>query len=413
MSDSLRILWLKTGPLHPLDTGGKLRTYNLLRELNRRHEVTFMALKETGLSRSDAILTSASEYSTHQRWFDWSEVSKQSLGFYFDLLKNFCLSRRPYVIDKYRSAAMSESIVEMDAKGELDSIICDFLTPAVNLLTTLDRQLKTPTLLFQHNVEAQIWKRMAEKSKNFIQRGYFNGQWQRMQRYEAASSAQMNSVVGVSKVDCDQMANEYRLDNVIGAVSTGVDIDYFSCREAGVKTNQIVFLGSMDWLPNIDAVVYFVDKIWPAVKRGNPAAEFLIVGRRPTAAVMALAERDSAITVTGTVPDVRPFMTKAAAIVVPLRIGGGTRIKIFEAMSMGVPVISSTIGAEGLDVNPGENILIEDEPESVADAILGLLENHVEAGRIGQAAAEHVRAHYSWSQVARDFEKFCYATVKQ
>ena len=110
MSDSLRILWLKTGPLHPLDTGGKLRTYHLLRELNRRHEITYFSLKESSLSLSDPVLSAASEYSTHQQWFDWTEVSKQSSLFYLDLLKNLCLSSRPYVIDKYRSPEMSAAI---------------------------------------------------------------------------------------------------------------------------------------------------------------------------------------------------------------------------------------------------------------------------------------------------------------
>ena len=413
MSDSLRILWLKTGPLHPLDTGGKLRTYHLLRELNRRHDVTYFALKEPGMGLSDPVLTAANEYSSHQQWFDWNEVSKQSGLFYWDLFKNFCFSRLPYVIDKYRSQAMADAIEKIDRAAEVDVIICDFLTPAVNLFSNPQGDLKTPALLFQHNVEAQIWKRMAEQSGNGLKRRYLLDQWRRMQTYEAASAAQMDSVVGVSKVDCDQMEEEYQLSNVLGEVPTGVDVDYFRADNRKKVTNQIVFLGSMDWLPNIDSVEYFVQEIWPLVRRERSDVEFVIVGRRPTASVRRLAEADVSIKVTGTVADVRPHVAEAAAVVVPLRVGGGTRIKIFEAMSMGVPVISTSIGAEGLDVTHGENILLADDSRGFADAILDLFRDQDRAERVGQAAAAHVRALYSWEVVAQEFEKFCYFTTRR
>ncbi len=406
-------MWLKTGPLHPLDTGGKLRTYHLLRELNRRHEITYFSLKDSGLSLSDPALIDASEYSTHQRWFDWKEVPKQSPLFYLDLIKNFCLSPRPYVIDKYCSPAMTTAIREMDEAKGADVIVCDFLTPAVNLFPDLSVGIQTPTLLFQHNVEAQIWKRMAAKASNGLERAYLNDQWKRMQRYEASGCARVDSVVGVSKVDCKHFETQYSLKNVLGEVPTGVDVDYFRPRKREKPSKQFVFLGSMDWLPNIDSVEYFTESIWPAVKQAHPDAEFVIVGRRPAPAVKRLAELDPSIRVTGTVPDVRPHVAKAAAVIVPLRVGGGTRIKIFEAMSMGLPVVSTSIGAEGLDVTAGQNILIEDEPAKFAEALSGLLSDSSNADQLGAAAAEHVREHYSWSKVAREFERFCYSVSQR
>ncbi len=412
MSDSLRILWLKTGPLHPLDTGGKLRTFNLLRELNRSHEITYFSLKDAELSSSDPILKAAAEYSSHQRWFDWSEVSKQSPLFYLDLLKNLCFSNRPYVIDKYRSDAMASAIMEVDREKAADVIVCDFLTPAVNLFPRGESVVRLPTLLFQHNVEAQIWKRMAAKASNGLERSYLTSQWRRMQRYEASSCARVDRVVGVSQVDCEQFEKEYSLSNVLGEVPTGVDVDFFQVGERKAVSKQLVFLGSMDWLPNIDSVEFFVEAIWPSVKQRHPEAEFVIVGRRPTAAVKRLAEGDSSITVTGTVPDVRPHIENAAAVVVPLRVGGGTRIKIYEAMSMGLPVVSTSIGAEGLDVTSGQNILIEDEPSGFAEALSKLLTEPATAESLGAAAAKHVREHYSWSKVAREFERFCYAVSR-
>lgn len=411
MSDSLRILWLKTGPLHPLDTGGKLRTYHLLRELKRRNEVTYYSLKESQMPLDSEVLRAAEEYSDHQRWFDWSEVSKESVGFYLDLMRNHFTSRRPYVIDKYRSKAMSEAIFQADQAGGFDVIVCDFLTPAVNLMPRQPHPTNTPTLLFQHNVEAQIWERMANTSGHWLKRRYLTGQWRRMQRFESVSCAAVTSVVGVSTVDCRRMREDYGLNNVLGSVPTGVDIDYFAQRESAPAGKELVFLGSMDWLPNIDAIEYFVEAIWSRVKQAHPDVTLSIVGRRPTAAVKALAARDEAISVTGTVPDVRPHCESAAAVIVPLRVGGGTRIKIYEAMSMGLPVVSTSIGAEGLDVTDGKNILIGDDPESFARAINGMLTDPARVAAIGTAAASHVRAHYSWSAVTTVFEEYCRAVA--
>jgi polysaccharide biosynthesis protein PslH len=414
MADPLRILWLKTGPLHPLDTGGKLRTYHLLRELNRCHHVTYFALRDGDSTDDPSIFDQATEYSSEQRWFDWREVPKATPGFYLDLLKNYSFSSRPYVIDKYVSREMAAAIRILDEEGKLDLIICDFLTPAINLFPAGNDRLKAPTMIFQHNVEAQIWKRMAEQAGNVVQRTYLRGQWRRMQAYEAASCRVADAVVSVSEGDSRQLREEYGLSNVLGHVSTGVDIDYFSDtarteRRRGGK--DIVFLGSMDWLPNIDAVEFFAETMWSKIRSVQPEARLVIVGRRPTPAVKALADQDPSIEVTGTVPDVRPFVSQAAAVVVPLRIGGGTRIKIYEAMSMGVPVVSTTIGAEGLDVTHGKNILLADDPETFVAATLEILGDPEVGERIGRAGALHVREHYSWPVVAREFEQLCQQTV--
>ncbi len=407
MSESLRILWLKTGPLHPLDTGGKLRSYHLLRELKERHHVTYFALKEQGMAASDPILQDSGAYSTKQRWFDWREVTKRGWRFYLDLLANFLGSRRPYVIDKYRSRAMAEAIEQADRNSDFDLIICDFLTPAINLPLARMAGFRTPTLLFQHNVEAQIWQRMAAKASSRIEAWYLKGQYQRMVAFEARACGLVSSVVAVSQIDCETMNREYGLKNVLGFVPTGVDVDFFEQRPTAPESHTLVFLGSMDWLPNIDAVEYFVDEIWSRVRAAHPAAQLKIVGRRPTPAVRALAERDSSISVTGTVPDVRPEVADAVAVVVPLRVGGGTRIKIFEAMAMGVPVVSTTVGAEGLDVTDGENILIADTPESFAEASVTLLSNRERTDQLGRAAAQHVREHYSWPCVGQVFDGMC------
>jgi glycosyltransferase involved in cell wall biosynthesis len=167
----------------------------------------------------------------------------------------------------------------------------------------------------------------------------------------------------------------------------------------------MVFTGSMDWLPNEDGIFYFAEQILPLVRREIPNATLTVVGRSPSARLLALAEKNGGIKITGRVDDVRPYMSRAAVYIVPLRIGGGTRIKIFEAMAMGKAVLATSIGAEGLPVTHGRNILLADTPAAFADRAILLLKSRKSVETLGQAARILVEQHYSWGSVALGFEQ--------
>jgi glycosyltransferase involved in cell wall biosynthesis len=404
MSRSLRILWLKTGPLHPLDTGGKLRTYHMLRELSRAHHVTYLSLLPP--DAPPEATEKAGEYSRKQIWIPWRETPKRSPAFFAELAANLVFSRLPYVITKYRSEAMAKAIRDED-DGRHDLIVCDFLTPAVNLFAG-QRTPRTPTLLFQHNVESLIWQRMHENARGPAKR-YLYGQWRRMQRFEREACGKCKGVVAVSDADGELLREKLGLRNVLGSVPTGVDIDYFQSATGSRKPASLVFLGSMDWMPNIDGALWFAEKIWPEIKEKVPGATWTIVGRKPTAAIQALATADPAIRVTGTVEDVRPYLAEAELMIVPLRVGGGTRIKIYEGMAAGVPVISTTIGAEGLCIRHGENIVLADDPEAFARMTIDLLAQKKRREALGQAGQALVRDHFSWRSVAGVFAGYCEA----
>lgn len=401
---SLKILWLKTGPLHPLDTGGKLRTFNMLRQLNSRHEVCFLSFLPPGLSEDD--IRRAFEYSSRQCWIKWKETQKGSLKFYFELFLNL-FSDLPYVIEKYKSAEMSRKIAELE--GEFDIVVCDFLTPAVNWIS--GTQGKTKAILFQHNVEALIWKRLAETSGNFVKRWYFTLQWNRLREFEKIGSGYFDGVICVSEEDRRLMKEDYGLNNILGSVPTGVDVDYFTPKNRAPEKNLIVFVGSMDWMPNIDATHFFVNEIYPKIKKIKPEIKFAIVGRKPVDSIRALGKKDNSIIVTGTVNDVRPWLDRAQAMVVPLRAGGGTRIKIYEAMAQGTPVVSTSIGAEGLEIKHNENILIANSPDEFANAVLKLLDDVNLSEKISKNARELVEKNFSWKKVSVIFENYCYQII--
>lgn len=401
----MRLLWLKSGPLHPLDTGGKLRTYNMLRELSRRHEVTFLSLCLPSIGED--VRAAASEYSARQIWAPWVEAPRGSVRFAGELLAN-CFSPLPYAIAKYRSAAMTEALASAAAGNDL--IICDFLFPAINLLK-LSKWPDRPTLLFQHNVESQIWCRHYENARDISRRLYFRAQWRRMLRYERAVAAKFDGIVTVSDEDAEIHRRDFGLSNVLGAVPTGVDTDYFTPVESAPPAAAIVFLGSMDWLPNVDAADWFLAEIWPAIHASCSEATITFVGRNPPARLRDAAARDARVRVTGTVPDVRPHLAAGAMLVVPIRIGGGTRIKIYEGMSAGLPVVSTTVGAEGLPLRPAEHIEIADTPGDFAAACIKLIQQPERRVALARAGCEYVRTHFGWGAAADKFSDYCAAAV--
>jgi glycosyltransferase involved in cell wall biosynthesis len=408
MADPLRILWLKTGPLHPLDTGGKIRTYNMLRELKRNNELTYLSLWPDGTPGE--ARAQASEYSDRQIWVPWKETRKRSFKFFVELASNFLMTGLPYAIEKYRSHLWRDAIRRADESGDHDLIVCDFLTPAVSLFPP-GHKPRLPVLLFQHNVESLIWQRTAENSSG-LSKPYFRSQWQRMLRFEIESCRAAGQVCTVSEEDARLLREELKLKNVCGAVPTGVDIDFFQESTEPRVPKSLVFLGSMDWMPNIDGIVWFAEKIWPRVKEKHADATLTIVGRRPVPKVLELAANDPGIVVTGTVPDVRPHLAKASLMIVPLRVGGGTRIKIFEGMATGIPCLSTRIGAEGLPVTDGKDHLLADEPADFASAIDRCFSEPKFAATLGGAGRELVASRYSWEKINEVFEGYCRAAVK-
>jgi glycosyltransferase involved in cell wall biosynthesis len=396
----MNILWLKTELLHPVDKGGKIRSYNMLKALKRDCRITYLTLDDGTADQSARDL--ASEYCHDLVCVPHRRREKFTTGFYVELALNLA-SDLPYAIKKYESPEMREEIKRLLAAQRIDVLVCDFLAPAVNVPPNLN----CTTVLFQHNVEAMIWKRHYEVQTAAARKAYLYRQWQKMRAFEAKACKLYDSVIAVSREDREQMQQEYGLENVFD-IPTGVDTEYF--RPSGkitTRPHHLVFTGSMDWLPNEDGIRYFTDQIMPRIKQAVPDVTLTVVGRDPYPSLVELSKRDPSVIVTGRVDDVRSYIEEAAVYIVPLRIGGGTRLKIYEAMAMEKPVVSTTIGAEGLPVTNGEEIVLADTPETFAEAVVGLLQKESLAAEIGTRAAARVRAEFAWESVADDFAAIC------
>ena len=315
-------------------------------------------------------------------------------------------SSYPVDLWKWRVPQMRDALERMIAREPFDLLVADFLFAEPNL----PARRTMPVVFFSHNVEYLIWKRLAGVEKSIPRRLLLEVEWRKVRGAEMRAVRRATRTVAVSPGDRDVFAADAP-GAAIDVVPTGVDIDYYSPGGRPQVRRRLVFSGSMDWYPNEDAILYFAEQIWPLLRYAAPDISLTVVGRHPTARLIE-ASAAAGITITGTVDDVRPHIDEAELYVVPLRVGGGTRLKIFEALAMGKAVVSTTIGAEGLGLEPGRHFAVADTPEAFGSAVLTLLDNPDRRNQLGTAGRELVRARYAWPQVAREFEGFLRGAVE-
>lgn len=402
----MRILWIKTELLHPVNKGGRIRTYQMLRALKAEHHITYVALHDG--PTDDPALTQANEYANTIVRIPHVQPTRSEPKYWTDLVQSL-VSSLPFAVWRYKSDELTNWLLRYAKPDSYDVVIVDFLAPAAGVPDSLP----LPVVLFEHNVETEIWRRHAETATRFLTRRLFRLQEKRMRKFEQAWCKRSDLVVAVSDADALALKQDFGALTPI-AVPTGVDTEYFVPQGRKAREDALfVFVGSMDWLPNEEGVKWFCESVWPEVRRRIPHARFRIVGRSPSPAVKALADDRQGVEVTGSVPDVRPHLEAASAMLVPLRIGGGTRLKIFEAMGMECPVISTTIGAEGLPVTDGTHLLIADDVATTVAACADIVSNPARASSIAGNAAQFVRRHHSWAGVAQAFGDACNTAVQR
>jgi polysaccharide biosynthesis protein PslH len=390
----MRILWVKAGGLVPPDTGGKIRSYNILRQLAQDHAVTVFSFHAAHVGDAHADL---------QRYFERVESvplrlpQRRSFAETRQWLRHL-LTREPYAVRKYCRPEVLARLRQLLREDSFDVIVCDFMVAG----GAIPWDCKTPIVLFTHNVEALLWKRHYEIATNPLWRALCWREWRTTERTERHYLTLADHVLAVSETD--RSFFERWIDaSKLTVVQTGVDVDYFRPDPAAEQPRSLVFTGSMDWMPNEDGILYFGEHILPRLKQQLPDVSVCVVGREPPASVRALAAAEKCVQLTGWVEDIRPYLARGSVCIVPLRVGSGTRLKIFEAMAMGKAVVSTTLGAEGLPVRDGEHIVLADAPDEFAAAVVGLLRDPTRRAALGNAARQLVETNYGWSRVGKDF----------
>jgi sugar transferase (PEP-CTERM/EpsH1 system associated) len=391
----MKLLWVKAGGLVPPDIGGKIRSYNILRELTKSHSVTLFTFytAHTGDMHQqlegvfDKVVCCPMHIATNRTLAEFMSF----VGHMF--------SSWPHTVSKYCRPEVATAVRKLVADENYDAIVCDFSVAAA----VIPWDLPCPKLMFTHNVEALIWRRHFEVSRNPLWKLVSFGEYQKMLRFERYFLQKSDHVLTVSEAD-REFFSRFVDAAKITVISTGVDTEYYQASAAQERPDSLVFTGSMDWMPNQDGVLYFLRSVLPLIRREIPEVKFSIVGRQPSEKLREIANATSGVQVTGRVDDIRPFVHEASVYVVPLRIGSGTRLKIFEAMSMGKAIVSTTLGAAGLPVNNGKDIFLADTPEELARKVVLLLRDRTERARLGAAARRLVEQRYSWTSVAAEFD---------
>ena len=399
----MKILLALPRPLFPADTGGKIRTLNIFSRLAQSMEIHVVSLADRKRD-VDGIAQMRRIFRSYTPVF-WTETPTFSARFYVQFMRARA-GRFPYFLAKYRVPDLTANIEGLLERENFDLLLCDFLHSAVGMIGSRFR----PRVLFEHNVEYLIRKRHWEQEKNPLRKALLNGEWRKARAVEGEVCRAFDHVISVSQQDGHLLAQEFQIRHV-SILPTGVDTEYFQPQDVEPRSGSLVFVGSMDWHPNEDGVMWFLEEIIPLVRQRVPHVTLTVVGRNPSRRLRALAAAVSGVEVTGTVADVRPYVAGAEVVVVPLRIGGGTRIKIFEAMAMGRAVVSTSLGAEGLPVMPGDHILLEDTAGSFASAVVSLLRNPARREQIAAAGYELTVRNQGWHVAAEIMENILLRVV--
>lgn len=394
----LRVLVLDEYFPYPPDSGKPIRSWNLLSRLAARHDITFICHGHLSPDQINAARAA------NIRVESVNVIPPDTgIALYGKLLLNL-FSRYPYSVSKHYTARFQQKTDALLARESFDLVHCEW-TPYARYV----KHARVPTLVATHNIESQIWRRRAERTGNPLGKIFFRLQAAKMERFERAALSAATAVTGVSAADASQ-AKAWGAKHS-SVVDNGVDLERFSPQGEG-DGHRAVFVGALDWFPNVDAVQYFAEAILPELQRVAPGITTKIIGRKSPESLKKFLEGRTGMEFAGEVPDTRPHLTEAGVVIVPLRIGGGSRLKILEALAMSKAVVSTTIGAEGLAVTSGKNILLADTPREFASAMEELASSPRLRKELGAAGRTLVEQSYGWEALSRKAEQAWLETAR-
>jgi polysaccharide biosynthesis protein PslH len=395
----MRILVIASRECVPPNTGAKLRTFHLARELARRAQVVYLSFAEEG-----AGMVRPETGFQRERSDFFERVLKVPRGKSYrsiDLLRGV-LGDTPFSVLNWTRPEMAQTLSRLVAELRFDIIQIESIQMAGYL--HLLRAAGSPALVCDwHNIESEVMRRYCEQTTGRLRRAYAAATARRLQMFERRTIPLFDAHIAVSTRD-RKLLMETGTKTPVFQVENGVSPDHYSGfqveREPRLRfeRNRVVYVGSMDYHANVDGVCHFARHVWPELHRKAPELRFTVVGFRPTVEVRALASMPG-IEVTGTVNDVRPFLSEALVEVVPLRVAGGTRLKILEAMASRVPVVATPVGAEGLEVQDRRDILLASSDQDFIKAVLELRQDQALRNRLAGAGEALIRSRYDWSRL--------------
>jgi polysaccharide biosynthesis protein PslH len=382
---------------YPATSGKRLRTLNLMLQVAKRHRITYVGRCAADSAEARVAPQFLRDHGIEPVLVPHPVPHKSGLSFYGRLFANL-FSSFPYSVTSHQSEPMRRAVAEIASKERVDVWQLEW-APYLN---TIDAALPAPRVVIAHNVDTLIWQRYYDTESNLFKKAFLRTQWRKFRRFEMDAFRRANRVVAVSEEDARLIREGFGQPNV-DVVDNGIDRAFFEQVRCQRDPSRILFLGALDWRPNLDAVGLMFDKIFPKTRTQEPNAKLVIVGRHPPATLVERAQQTPGVELHADVADVRPYLGACGVMAVPLRIGGGSRLKILEALACGLPVVSTRVGAEGLLLKPNEDY-VQAEEDAMADALVQAIRN---PGAM-QALAEHGRRLvleiYDWSVLAGKLE---------
>jgi polysaccharide biosynthesis protein PslH len=382
---NIRILQFASRVCWPLDTGAKLRNYHLARVLSQRANVTLLAFGDHHNSITEL-----------EKVYERAITVPRRGGYTFDKIVLGAIGRTPLPLLNYTTEGMKQALAKLLAESHFDVIQVESIH-LMNYLPLIRSTQRGPLAICDwHNIESELMHQYSNRANDFARRAYARKTARLMKDSEKRALTEFDAHVAVSERDAERLRS-INPHSDISVIENGVDAVHFAGEHSGRK-KRLVFVGSMDYHANIDGAISFARNVWPELQQKRPELIFTIVGRDPAPTVRQLSSVQG-IEVTGSVEDVRPYYHEAVAAVIPLNVGGGSRLKILEAMAAGVPVVSTSQGAEGLEVQDDENILLADGPLQLAEAIARVLDDEALRRKLVTSARHLITERYDWSTV--------------
>jgi len=392
----VRILYVAPTFSLPLFSGDALRHYNLIKQLGSRHDIWLLSIVH-----SKEQLHFVSEM---RKYCTYVDVVKQDGNFNAIERLRYLLSTKPYFVNRYFHQEMAEKIKDLLSKVTFDIVQLEHNCMA-EYLRAIPRQTSSVTILTVHDIGVHLYMRRVKVSSNFAEKVGFLLSALQSHFYDRRMNRCFNKIITVSEFNKRYLCRtQPHLD--VSVIPNGVDLESYTPNQLdeSPSARRLVFTGLMSHKPNEDAMIFFTEEIYPTILDRLPDCELWIVGANPSSKIKALGTQNSII-VRSNVPDIKPYILGATVYVVPIRFGGGTRLKILEAMALKKPVISTSIGAEGLDVSPGGNIIIANEKHDFATQTIRVLEDKKLRSQIAEAGKKLVESKYDWKIVASKLDR--------
>jgi glycosyltransferase involved in cell wall biosynthesis len=384
---------------YPPNSGKRIRTFQLVRRLALRHRLTYVCHRNADPEEARRAEAAFDSLGIETVVVDRRPPPRSGPGFYARLAANLA-SPLPYSVASHASAGLRRAVGRLASEGRVDLWQAEW-TPCHAVLDGLPPA--ATRIIMAHNVESHIWRRYYEAEAEPARRWYIGRQWRKFERFERRAFGEADGVVAVSEEDAEAIRVRFGGRRVV-VVDNGVDTDQFRPGPGPRDPGLILFLGSLDWRPNLDAVDRLLACVFPAVLEREPSARLAIVGRNPPEALRRRAALLPNVELHANVADVRPFLHRSALMVVPLRIGGGSRLKILEAFAAGLPVVSTRVGAEGLTVEDGRHLTVVEGIEPMADAVVGGLRDPGTMAARAALGRSLVEERYDWDALAERLE---------